>query len=46
MDFRGYLFLTHQKDNAIYKSIEEFGLKDKTSDAVLKDEIILIEKKR
>lgn len=37
-------FVTRQKDNAIYKSIKEFELNDKTSDAVLKDEVILIEK--
>ena len=37
-------FVTRQKDNAVYKSIKEFDLADKTSDAVLKDELILIEK--
>lgn len=37
-------FVTRQKDNAVYKSIKEFDLDDKTSDAVLKDELILIEK--
>jgi len=37
-------FVTRQKDNAVYKSIKEFNLADKTSDAVLKDELILIEK--
>ena len=37
-------FVTRQKDNAVYKSIKEFDLADKTSDAVLKDELILVEK--
>jgi hypothetical protein len=37
-------FVTRQKDNAVYKSIKEFDLTDKTSDAVLKDELILVEK--
>ena len=37
-------FVTRQKDNAVYKSIEEFDLADKTSDAVLKDELIEVEK--
>ncbi len=37
-------FVTRQKDNAVYKSIKEFDLDDKTSDAVLKDELIVIEK--
>ncbi|MGK0137524.1 MAG: hypothetical protein ACI9DJ_000971 [Algoriphagus sp.] len=38
-------FVTRQKDNARYKSIEEFALSDTTSDAVLKDERIIVEKK-
>lgn len=37
-------FVTRQKDNAVYKSIKEFDLDDKTSDAVLNDELILVEK--
>ncbi len=37
-------FVTRQKDNAVYKSIKEFDLDDKTSDAILKDELILVEK--
>jgi len=37
-------FVTRQKDNAVYKSIKEFDLSDKTSDAVLKDELIVVEK--
>jgi hypothetical protein len=37
-------FVTRQKDNAVYKSIKEFDLADKTSNAVLKDELILVEK--
>jgi hypothetical protein len=37
-------FVTRQKDNAVYKRIKEFDLADKTSDAILKDELILIEK--
>ena len=38
-------FVTRQKDNAVYKSIEEFGLSEITSDAVLKDERISVQKK-
>lgn len=38
-------FVTRQKDNAVYKSIEEFDLSDTTSDAVLKDERICVQKK-
>jgi PHD/YefM family antitoxin component YafN of YafNO toxin-antitoxin module len=37
-------FLTRQKNNAVYKSIEEFELSDTTSDAVLKDERIVVQK--
>jgi hypothetical protein len=37
-------FVTRQKDNAVYKSIKEFDLADKTSNEVLKDELILVEK--
>jgi len=38
-------FVTRQKDNAVYKIIEEFDLSDTTSDAVLKDERIWVQKK-
>lgn len=38
-------FVTRRKDNAVYKSIEEFDLSDTTSDCVLKDERILVQKK-
>ena len=38
-------FVTRQKDNAVYKSIEEFDLSDTTIDAVLKDERICVQKK-
>jgi len=37
-------FVTRQKDNARYTSIQEFDLSDTTSDAVLKDECITIQK--
>lgn len=37
-------FVTRQKDNAVYKTVKEFDLDDKTSDAVLKDELIAVEK--
>jgi len=37
-------FVTRQKDNALYKSIEEFDLSDSTSNAVLKDERIVVQK--
>jgi len=39
-----FTFVTRQKDNAVYKSIDEFDLSDTTSDAVLKDERITIKK--
>jgi hypothetical protein len=37
-------FVTRQKDNAVYTSVEEFELPDTASDAVLKDERISLEK--
>lgn len=37
-------FVTRQKYNAVYKTILEFHLDDKTSDAVLKDELISVKK--
>jgi hypothetical protein len=37
-------FVARQKDNAAYQGIEEFELSDTTSDAVLKDERIGVEK--
>jgi len=37
--------VTRQKENTVYKSIREFELSDTTSDAVLKDERITVEKK-
>ncbi len=37
-------FVTRQKDNAVYTSIEEFDLPDTVSDAVLKDERIVVSK--
>ena len=41
----GIYFVTRQKDNAVYMSIEEFELSDTTSDVVLKDERIHAQKK-
>lgn len=38
-------FVTRQKDNAVYQSVQEFELADKISDNLLKDEIITIQKK-
>jgi len=38
-------FVTRQKDNAVYKRMEEFELSDTTSSAILKDELITVEKK-
>ncbi len=38
-------FVTRQKENAVYKSIAEFELDDKTDDAILKDEKISLTKK-
>ena len=37
-------FVTRKKYNAVYKTILEFHLDDKTSDAVLKDELISVKK--
>lgn len=37
-------FVTRQKDNAVYNSTEEFELSNTTSDAILKDEKITVEK--
>lgn len=49
-DYRQYLewtaqdiyFVTRQKNNAVYESMEEFDLSDTTSDVVLKDERIVV----
>lgn len=41
----GIYFITRQKENAIYTSIEEFDLDDKTDSAILKDEKISLVKK-
>ncbi|MCE2612438.1 IS4 family transposase [Flavobacteriaceae bacterium D16] len=38
-------FVTRQKDNAVYESIDEFDLSDTASDAVLKEETISVQKK-
>ena len=38
-------FVTRQKENAVYTSVEEFDLDDKTDDAILKDERISLVKK-
>lgn len=38
-------FVTRQKGNAVYKSLKEFDLEDATSDNVLKDEVISVQKK-
>ena len=38
-------FVTRQKENAVYTSVEEFFLDDKTDDAILKDERISLVKK-
>ena len=40
----GVFFVTGQKHNAVYKSIEEFDIAAHTDPAVLKDERIVIEK--
>ena len=37
-------FVTRQKNNAVYKSIKELDLSNKTSDAVLKDKLIAVQK--
>lgn len=38
-------FVTRQKENAAYKSVVEFHPEDQTSDSILKDEVISIQKK-
>lgn len=38
-------FVTRQKDNAVYNTVEEFELSSTTSDVVLKDERISVQKK-
>ncbi len=38
-------FVTRQKENAAYKSLSEFDLEDGTSDNILKDETITVQKK-
>ncbi len=51
-DYRQYLqwtnedvyFVTRQKDNAVDNSVEEFELSDTTSNAILKDERIMVNK--
>lgn len=40
----GIYFVTRQKDNAVYKSLEEFDIADDTDHGVLKDEKIEVEK--
>ncbi len=42
---KGIGFVTRLKDNALYRSVEELPLPSSTSDAVMKDEIIIIEVK-
>ena len=37
-------FVTRQKDNAVFKNVTEFNLSDNTTDAVLKDELIVVSK--
>jgi len=37
-------FVTRQKDNAVYNTIKEFDLADKTNDTALKDELIVVKK--
>lgn len=38
-------FVTRQKENAAYKSVVEFDPEDQTSDHILKDEVISVQKK-
>lgn len=38
-------FVTRQKGNAVYKSVAEFDPEDQTSDNILKDEVISVQKK-
>lgn len=38
-------FVTRQKENAIYKSVEEFDLEDATPGTILKDEVITVQEK-
>ena len=39
-DEQGIFFITRQKDNAVYTSIEEFDLSEQTPESILKDERI------
>jgi len=41
----GVYFVTRQKEDAVWTSLEEFDLLDKTNDGVLKDEKIIVENK-
>ena len=38
-------FVTRQKENAAYKSVEEFDLEDSTPGSIFKDEVITVQKK-
>lgn len=40
----GVYFVTRQKDNAVYRSMEEFDISDKVHNGVIKDEKINVEK--
>jgi hypothetical protein len=39
-DEQGIFFITRQKDNAVYTSVEEFDLSEQTPESILKDERI------
>lgn len=43
---RDIYFVTRQKDNAIYESLAEFGPQQQTSDDILKDETITVDKNK
>jgi len=42
-DMQGVFFVTRQKENAIYESLERFAIDEKDADRVMEDEVICIE---
>lgn len=44
MDAEGVYFVTRQKDNAVYESLQEYDIKEGIDNGVIKDEEIKIEK--
>uniref|UniRef100_F4C372 Transposase IS4 family protein n=1 Tax=Sphingobacterium sp. (strain 21) TaxID=743722 RepID=F4C372_SPHS2 len=44
-DMEGVFFVTRQKENAVYESLEQFAINQKDADRVMEDEVISIEVK-